>query len=129
MNTEQFTNTSIEKAKDNRKPISNRDLWIGKVILLLLLAGITGVWYAFDNRETKAEFATMTVADYEPLFEQQKAKQADRPTSLPKAIGIMVLVWGLFYGLYELLGWVLGRGVCELREYLAGEEEAGKCIT
>lgn len=90
---------------------SKRDVFVGKVILILVVGCVAGYFFGLDKAADLAEAQQLTLEEYTGLFEHYKADLSKGPDSAAAGIVMMVTVAFLFAAVYELLGRLFGAVV------------------
>ncbi|MGC1396097.1 MAG: hypothetical protein WA828_17695 [Coleofasciculaceae cyanobacterium] len=90
-------------------PTSTKNNLIGKILVIIISSGLLGYWYSLDSAEKFETNKQLTIEQYTANFSQHKAKLLS-PGRMPIPLGIftMLIVFAGFFGLYELLGLLLG---------------------
>lgn len=93
-------------------PTSIKNTLIGKIFLVALSAGLLGYWFSIDSAAQFEKGKQLTLEQYTANFDQYKAKLLS-PGRIPVPLGIfaMLIVLAVFFGLYELLGLLLGLAI------------------
>lgn len=90
-------------------PTSTKNRLIGKILVLLISSGCFGYWFTLDSAAQFEMGKQLTLEQYTANFDQYKAKLLS-PGRIPVPAGIftMLIIFAIFFGLYELLGLLLG---------------------
>lgn len=90
-------------------PTSTKNKLIGKILVVLITSGLFGYWFTLDSAAQFQKGKQLTLEQYTANFTQHKAKLMSNGT-MPMPIGIfaMLIIFAVFFGLYELLGLLLG---------------------
>jgi hypothetical protein len=96
-------------------PTSTKNKLIGKILVILISSGIFGYWFTLDSATQFQKGKQLTIEQYTANFDQYKAKlMSNRPMPMPLGIFAMLIVLAVFFGLYELLGLLLGLTIGKL---------------
>ncbi|MDP6038489.1 MAG: hypothetical protein QGG64_08060 [Candidatus Latescibacteria bacterium] len=90
---------------------SSRSTIIGKTILLLIFGCVVGYFVALDRIEKFDQGQQLTMEQYTAEFEQHKAKLTKKPIPVWAATSVCFGFALFFFGIYELLGRLLGLAV------------------
>jgi len=106
----------IETTRDKQLtvtiPTSTKNKLIGKILVILISSGLLGYWYSVDTAAQFQKGKQLTLEQYTANFEQHKAKlMSNRPIPVPGGIFVMLIILAAFFGLYELLGLLLGLSI------------------
>jgi hypothetical protein len=90
-------------------PKSSRNTTIGKLLVILISGCFFGYWFSLDAKADLKKAQTLTLQEYRADFDRYKADLLT-PGDIPVAGGIfaMLLVLSILFGLYELLGCLMG---------------------
>lgn len=90
-------------------PTSTRNKLIGKVLVILISSGIFGYWFTLDSAAQFEKGKQLTLEQYTENFPQYKAKlMANGRMPMAGGIFAMLIVLAALFGLYELLGLLVG---------------------
>lgn len=96
-------------------PASTKNKLIGKILVILISSGLFGYWFTIDSAAQFEKGKQLTLEQYTENFPQYKAKLLSNGR-IPAPIGVfaMLIVLAAFFGLYELLGLLLGLSIGKL---------------
>ncbi len=91
-----------------------RNAMIGKVVVLLVAGVIAGYFYDQSVTINNERATQLTMEEYTAGYEDYKASLREEDWPLVGHVAVMLLVVGIFFGVYELIGWAVGRVVGRL---------------
>lgn len=93
-------------------PTSSKNKLIGKILIIIISSGLFGYWYSVESGTKFAKGKQLTLEQYTANFDQYKAELLT-PGRIPVPAGIitMLIVLAILFGLYELLGLLLGLSI------------------
>ena len=89
-------------------PRSRRNRLVGKLVLVLALGTATGLVVAHYDQVALQHAKTITPEEYNKGFEAYKASLSENRWGVLPNVALFVATLFLFFGVYELLGALLG---------------------
>lgn len=90
-------------------PSSTRNIVVGKILALLISGGIFGYWFSWQSAADFQKSQKLTLKEYTANYEQYKANlRSPGPIPFPAGMLMMIFALAMFFGLYELAGFLLG---------------------
>lgn len=90
-------------------PRPARNIAVGKILALVISGCLFGYWFSLKSEADFRKGQKLTLKEYTATYEQYKADLLS-PGPIPMVGGIflMIVVLAIFFGLYELVGFLLG---------------------
>ena len=105
-------------------PRSTRNIAVGKILALLISGCVFGYWFSLRSEAEFKKGQKLTLKEYTANYEQYKADLLS-PGPIPMAGGIfaMIFVLSILFGLYELVGFLLGLMIGKIINVKDGRNE------
>lgn len=87
---------------------SKKDVFIGKVIFLVIVGCVGGYFLGLDRAADFAEAERLTMEEHIAGFEHHRVDLAKGPSSVPAGIGTLLAAAFICSGVYELFGRLFG---------------------
>ncbi len=107
-------------------PRATRNIAFGKILAVLISGCLFGYWFSLNSAADFHKGQKLTLKEYSANYERYKANLLS-PGPIPIVGGIfaMILVLAVFFGLYELLGFLLGLMIGKLINVNDPKSESG----
>lgn len=107
-------------------PRATRNIAIGKILAVLIIGCGFGYWFTLSSEGDFHKGQKLTLKEYTANYERYKADLLS-PGPMPIIGGIfaMTLVFAIFLGLYELVGFLLGLMIGKLINVNDPKSESG----
>ena len=105
-------------------PRATRNIAVGKILAVLISGCLFGYWFSLRSEANFKKAQKLTLKEYTANYEQYKANLLS-PGPIPMAGGIltMIFVLAILFGLYELLGFLLGLTIGKIINVKDGKSE------